>query len=141
MHGDLREVDLSDATVVITYLLPEAMEGLAESHLIPFLRGDSVGVATSQDAPTGSGDVDRGSRTPEGSGNSASVPLGNTVDIQSSENDIADRGSLAPGGGKPSRRIVCNTWGIPRAVAVKEKGVGLYGGVKLRLFTGDSLVK
>lgn len=141
VHGDLREVDLSDATVVITYLLPEAMEGLAESHLIPFLLRDPVGEATSQDATTVGGDVDRQSRTPKVGGNSASTPCANTVDNQSSENDIADHGSLAPRGGKPSCRIVCNTWGIPGAVAVKEEGVGLYGGVKLRLFTSESLVK
>lgn len=43
------------------------------------------------------------------------------------------------GGGTKPCRIVCNTWGIPGATAVREAGVGLNGGVKLRLFTHESL--
>lgn len=106
IHGDLREADLSEATVVITYLLPEAMADLAESHLLPLLRRNS-----------------KAEPTVGGVGSSQSL----------SE-------AAAAGSRKPSCRIVCNTWGIPGAVAVKEDGVGLYGGVKLRLFTSDSLV-
>eukprot|EP00752_Nemacystus_decipiens_P003534 g3260.t1 len=42
VHGDLRDVDLSDATVVVMYLLPEAVAGLAQSHLLPLLRRGRV---------------------------------------------------------------------------------------------------
>ena len=57
--------------------------------------------------------------------------------------DEVEEGSVGGRGGsarceKPFR-IVCNTWGIPGATAVREAGVGMYGGVKLRLFTHESL--
>ncbi|CAM9126172.1 unnamed protein product [Choristocarpus tenellus] len=38
VQGDLRDQDLSDATVIVTYLLPAAMEELAGTVLIPLLR-------------------------------------------------------------------------------------------------------
>lgn len=109
IHGDLREVDLSDATVVITYLLPEAMADLAESHLLPLLRVNSEAEPTSSSA------------------GSVGSQFLTKVTASGSNN-------------KRGCRIVCNTWGIPGARAVKEEGVGPYEGVKLRLFTSDSLI-
>lgn len=51
VHGDLRDVDLSDATVVVTYLLPQAMEDIAQSHLLPLLRrGASGSIGTSKES-------------------------------------------------------------------------------------------
>lgn len=125
VHGDLRELDLADATVIVMYLLPEAMAAIAQSHLLPLLRR---------------GDRESRPATPLAGGGNSSVR--NTGDeLEHRRDNVMPCASKADGAAPKRRpcRIVCNTWGIPGATAVREAGVGLYGGVKLRLFTSDSL--
>lgn len=138
VHGDLREVDLSDATVIVMYLLPEAISGIAQSHLLPLLRRGSRDrlAENSQEISA---------HTPSPKENLI-VEKSTVEELQvHSGGDRSDCGLEGGGGGKgfacgeKQCRIVCNTWGIPGVTAVKEAGVGLYSGVKLRLFTHDSL--
>lgn len=134
VHGDLRDLDLSDATVLVMYLLPEAMGDIAQSHLLPFLRrgrcapprGEATSLAGDEETSHDCGD------------SSAVLPEGG-VDEGEGES-VGGRGRTGSSARceKPFR-IVCNTWGIPGATAVREAGVGMYGGVKLRLFTHESL--
>lgn len=151
IHGDLRDINLSDATVVVMYLLPEAMAGITQSHLLPLLRRGQSTPRTDGTNLLGD-DRSRHSRPKEKVGGGEEEP----------QQQIAEAGrvvveeieGLAEGGGGQGRRsssvevggggtkpcrIVCNTWGIPGATAVREAGVGLNGGVKLRLFTHESL--
>lgn len=172
IHGDLRDVDLSDATVVITYLLPEAMEDLAESHLLPLLRrgvasnsdSGSVAVGRFSEGTLKSGGGQRplaGSRKGIGKNDDLKFDCsegamrdlvngqGNETNRRREESGHQEASTVSAisgagngdGDGRRERpcRIVCNTWGIPGAVPVKEAGVGMYGGVKLRLFTCESL--
>lgn len=159
VHGDLRELDLSDATVVVMYLLPEAMADIAESHLLPLLRRGGT-CTTSPHEPSVAGDVKTLSPSPCcDTVNNNGVTLEGGVETQekaggvgpTGERGVKDggigvavggRGRSDAGGRNSSNRcrIVCNTWGIPGATAVREAGVGAYGGVKLRLFTSESLV-
>lgn len=133
IHGDLRDINLSDATVVVMYLLPEAIAGIAQSHLLPLLRrGQSTPPA--DDANLSGDDKSRQSQHKE------SV-VGELVPVAEGGGGSGRRSSdveVGEGRAKPCR-IVCNTWGIPGATAVREAGVGLHGGVKLRLFTHESL--
>ncbi|CAM9773050.1 unnamed protein product [Ectocarpus fasciculatus] len=153
VHGDLRDVDLSDATVVVMYLLPDAMADIAQSHLLPLLRRGHGTPATTATSPLpGDSATQRGT-----AGREEAVVEGRTVDSEGApgvDNQVVstERGNEegrrrgdggSDGGGvggsmKPCR-IVCNTWGVPGATAVREAGVGLHGGVKLRLFTHASL--
>jgi len=156
VHGDLRDLDLSDATVVVMYLLPDAVAGLAESHLLPLLRRGRPKRSAEQAV---TGDDDDGSVSREGQegrgGDAAAgedpvlefgsvqevVRGGEGRDVLEGRRSSGSGGGGGGGGGggmKPCR-IVCNTWGIPGATAVREAGVGLHGGVKLRLFTHESL--
>lgn len=120
IQGDLRDVDLSEATVVVIYLLPEAIAEIAEPLLIPLLQRDKEG----------SNAISPRTRHPPGhwsdKGDTAAVAAENGQALESNKN-------------RPPCRIVCNTWGIPGARVVREASVGLYGGVTLRLFTSESL--
>lgn len=162
IHGDLRDVDLSDATVVVMYLLPEAVAGLAQSHLLPLLRrGQPTAPPTELDAAAvlpredvllarqgQEGVVAEGPGSENGrvqgvaAGEYTSFVEGEGSEERRNGSGGSGRGGGGGGGGsgraKPCR-IVCNTWGIPGATAVREAGVGLHGGVKLRLFTHVSL--
>ena len=192
VHGDLRDVDLSDATVLIMYLLPAAMGDIAQSHLIPFLRRGrcnapprgKTSLAGHEETPHHCGSPPRettylpGDREiphdcdssaiisgegvaqgGEGSAGDKGRPQGNktlaedeetlhrcdssAVTLKGKMEEGVGRGSAGdlgqPSGEAKPFRIVCNTWGIPGATAVREAGVGMYGGVKLRLFTHESL--
>lgn len=158
IHGDLRDVDLSDATVVVMYLLPDAVAGLAQSHLLPLLRRGQQRSACSFGVPGGgvslAGKDQQGVVADEPGAESRSAqraaPAGGEDDSLAGSGDGKEDRREGSGGGdgggvgrggrttKPCR-IVCNTWGIPGATAVREAGVGLHGGVKLRLFTQASL--
>lgn len=161
IHGDLRDVDLSDATVVVMYLLPEAVAGLAQSHLLPLLRRGQCTASSTEHAAAAAAAVpgndvllsrkgQEGVAADEPRAESKSVVTAAEDDSLAGsggrEEDRRNRSGGGGGGGsdvgsgrtKPCR-IVCNTWGIPGATAVREAGVGLHGGVKLRLFTHASL--
>lgn len=167
VHGDLRDVDLSDATVVVMYLLPEAISDIAQSHLLPLLRrgrcdtSDEAPSAGTTKACVGSvggpcresdGDDDRSGASRAGNVETLLAGVSGEGSRQAAE-DGGEGGRLVGEGGGGGRggmgkagevdrkkcRIVCNTWGIPGATAVREAGVGAYGGVKLRLFTCESL--
>lgn len=192
IHGDLRDVDLSEATVVVTYLLPQAMADIAETHLIPLLRRERVcpsgiGETTVEGEPEtreyprvdGHGAQSHGVKsqgplpavecsdstinstqlgrkytgsnqilgTCEDSGQNINSPgiavEATTKDyVQEREEDsgrgVIDDVTEGRTVGRPCR-IVCNTWGIPGLVPTKEAAVGMYMGVRLRLFTRDSL--
>ena len=126
IHGDLREVDLSEATVVVMYLLPEAIAEIAQPLLLPLLRRGGGGHKR-EGEPHRTVDTVRRS-SPH-----------SLLEHGSSEGVVEEEGATtAPHRPRPCR-IVCNTWGIPGATAVREAAVGLYGGVVLRLFTHDSL--
>lgn len=187
IHGDLRDLDLSDATVVVMYLLPEAMADIAQSHLLPLLRRGRPQQQQRQEStpptePPPPSSSSGYSETSSGSACESSDSKPGVLSSQPGEGIAAregvggaagegDRGgkgfpgerregrggkscarSSADGGGdvlvgvgsdealRPCR-IVCNTWGIPGATAVREAGVGLHGGVKLRLFTHASLAE
>ena len=45
-HGDLRDLDLSDATIIILYLLPEAIEQLKPKLLACLERGAKIVAST-----------------------------------------------------------------------------------------------
>ncbi|CAM9752931.1 unnamed protein product [Ectocarpus sp. 6 AP-2014] len=149
VHGDLRDVDLSDATVVVMYLLPDAMADIAQSHLLPLLRrghGTPATTTTTTTAPfplPGDSETQRVEReTVESEGapgadNQAVSTRGGEEEGRLNGGCGNDGGGV--GGGMKPCRIVCNTWGVPGATAVREAGVGLHGGVKLRLFTHASL--
>ncbi|CAM9487072.1 unnamed protein product, partial [Laminaria digitata] len=174
VHGDLRDLDLSDATVLVMYLLPEAMGDIAQSHLLPFLRrgrrctppppvttrlaGDeetphhcdssSSAVLSERGVkeggrctpPRGTTPLAGDEETPHQCDSSSAVLPEGGVDEGEGGSVGGRRGrSGSARGAKPFPRIVCNTWGIPGATAVREAGVGMYGGVKLRLFTHESL--
>ncbi|CAM9684189.1 unnamed protein product [Discosporangium mesarthrocarpum] len=111
VHGDLRDQDLSEATVIVTYLLPAAMEEIADSHLIPLLR--------------------------RGGGQEAVGGPRQECRESAGEGWIRERDNSSI---NKRCRIVCNTWGIPGARAVKTAGVGEFGQVSLRLFTWESLL-
>ncbi|CAM9285387.1 unnamed protein product, partial [Hapterophycus canaliculatus] len=157
VHGDLRNLDLSDATVVVMYLLPEAMADIAQSHLLPLLRRGGPHEQQQQrqrpertpptdPPPPLSLSGDSGTKNSDTCGSSsrsrgvqanlcrARVGAGEGVGVVVGEGE-REGGELRP------CRIVCNTWGIPGATAVREAGVGLHGGVKLRLFTHASLAE
>lgn len=160
IHGDLRDVDLSDATVVVMYLLPEAVAGLAQSHLLPLLRrGQPTEPPTERDSAAvvsgdevllarkgGEGVVAEELGAESGGAQSVAAAAGEYGSVAGSggrekaeeEERRSNRGG-GVGSGGATCRIVCNTWGIPGATAVREAGVGLHGGVKLRLFTHASL--
>lgn len=148
IHGDLRDVDLSDATVVVMYLLPEAVAGLAQSHLLPLLRrgqptepltehdaaGDDVLLARKDHGGVVAEEPGAESRNAQCVGSVA----GSAGREEGERRNNSSSGGVGSSGAKPCR-VVCNTWGIPGATAVREAGVGLHGGVKLRLFTHASL--
>lgn len=165
VHGDLRDVDLSDATVVVMYLLPEAIADISQSHLLPLLRrgrcdtsdeasraGTTKTCVDSVGGPCRESDRDEDKSGASRAGNVETLHAGVSGEgSQRAGEDGREGGRLVgKGGGGGGRgntgkvdrkkcRIVCNTWGIPGATAVREAGVGAYGGVKLRLFTCESL--
>lgn len=168
IHGDLREVDLSQATVIVTYLLPQAMRDIAESHLLPLLRRGrwdaEEGAPSVHPTPTCAAhdgqprpqhDTARAQLRPKqevgqdsskgdpGQAISPTEPLSNSCSGPSDPAPSEERVSegvrrVGSSNAKPCR-IVCNTWGIPGAVPVREACVGQYSGVHLRLFNMDSI--
>lgn len=147
IHGDLRDVNLSDATVVVMYLLPEAMADIAQSHLLPLLRrGQSTPPA--DDTNLSGDDKSRHSQykkivvggVGEEAAESARVVANEVRGLSDSRGGQGSwKSGVKVSGRRKPCRIVCNTWGIPGATAVREAEVGLHGGVKLRLFTHESL--
>ncbi len=141
VHGDLRDLDLSDATVVVMYLLPDAVAGLVESHLFPLLRRGRPKPPAETAVPADGEDGSLSRQGQEGRGGLAAAGEDAVLEsgsAQGASGGGGERRGVVEGGTKPCR-IVCNTWGIPGATAVQEAGVGLHGGVKLRLFTDESL--
>ncbi|CAM9299775.1 unnamed protein product [Ectocarpus sp. 4 AP-2014] len=146
VHGDLRDVDLSDATVVVMYLLPDAMADIAQSHLLPLLRrGHGTPATTSKTSFPLPGDPET-QRIEGQTVKSGGAPRADNQAVstrggggEGSLNSGCGNAGGGVGGGMKPCRIVCNTWGVPGATAVREAGVGLHGGVKLRLFTHASL--
>lgn len=140
VHGDLRDVDLSDATVVVMYLLPDAMADIAQSHLLPLLRrghGTPATTTTTSFPLPGDSETQRvEGQTVESEGAAVSTRGG---EEEGRLNGGCGNDGGGVGGGMKPCRIVCNTWGVPGATAVREAGVGLHGGVNLRLFTHASL--
>lgn len=135
VQGDLREVDLSDATVVVMYLLPEAIAGITETHLLPLLRRGSP-IPPRQSSPPE--DLEKQLQDNRDSAVKAVELEGGAIGDDKLVQTSSNEGGVGGGSLKPCR-IVCNTWGIPGATAVREAGVGMYGGCKLRLFTSASL--
>lgn len=124
IHGDLRDVDLSEATVVVIYLLPDAIAEIAQPLLVPLLqRGKHAREESNPISPATRGDAHPPGHWPDKGAATA-----------------AEKGMASESHKKVSPcRIVCNTWGIPGARVIREASVGLYGGVTLRLFTSESL--